>query len=838
MAQSWLGALWQDVRYGARTMRRSQLFTGMSIGVLALGVGVNAALFSVVDSIFARDLGVAQPERLFFVQTKTPTGRVLAPVSLDDATFLRDAAKDVAEFSGHLNVIANVAVAGRRLRLDGEIVEGNYFDLLGVAAALGRTFRPGDNDLSAPDAAVVVSYGFWKDELGGDPNLLEHSIVINGRPYRVVGVGPPGFAGLSSAFRPSKWWVPNNTVAGGTWALGPIARLRPGVDSNTLLALVAAKTPELVRRDWEAMRGGASSVWPWDTYRQKAFPVANISTVEVPSSPDSQLVPRSVIAALATVSGLVLLIACANVAGLLLARGTVRAGEIALRRALGAGGLRLFRQLLTEALLLAGAGAFLGMGLAAGLVRLFASLTASTIPVPIRIDWRMMLFAASVGVVAGILVGLTPAIQATRVRLLEALGSGVVGSRGTGPSLVRWIVFPQVAVSLVLLLVAGVHVRSLWTLEGRALGYSTRGTTAFQIDRASLGQSLWQRGSIQVAPDEDAKQRAFWNHLSTVMSSASTVSNFAVVSELPLGGFMEAEKPVVERPATMQASANVSAVKVFVSDNYFNVMGMRLLAGRAFDARDGDLGKPSARVAIVSASVAKALGGDNLVGRSIALSDGRGQPDWAEVIGVVNDVSPVLDDGRLHSVIYEAMRQQILPSAGTLLVHGGQGDVIHSVAAAIGSVDPTAEVVRIRTLDEIVGELLYPRRLAAAILAGAAGIALALACIGLYGVVSYSAAQRTREYGIRSTLGATRQDIIRLVLKDAGVAVGSGVGVGLVLGLIALQAAAKVTPGLPVFDAVVILGVPFILVCTVLAACLPPAMRAARVQPAKVIRGD
>jgi putative ABC transport system permease protein len=839
----WFDTSWQDVRYGGRLMRRSPGFTITAVVVLALGIGVNTALFSVINGLFFRDLHVSQPDRLVYLQTKSPTGRLLGIVDQDDAAFLRDAAKDLADFTAHAGMPADVAVDGETFRLHGEVVEANYFDLLGVSIERGRAFRASDNELSNPDLTVIVSHEFWVKRLKGDAAAIGREVRINGRMFRIIGIAAGAFKGLASPFRPSQWWVPNTQVAAGRGDLGPIARLKPGVDVQALEVLVAGLTPGLVRRQWEGMSRsrGRASVWPWEIYRNKAYPIARIADVDIPSEPEARLVPAPVLAAVTTVSGLVLLIACANIAGLLLARGTSRTGEVAVRQALGAGGLRLFRQVLTESVLLAGSGALVGVGVAIALVRLFSAVTPATLSVAVAIDARVLGFAVCGSLVTGVLVGLTPALQATRVQLLQALGAGIVGSRRTGRSFARWTVVPQVVVALVLLLVATVQVRALRQVEARNPGYRTGGTAVLEIGRGVMGLQQWTLGMIRLDPKDEANDRAFARAVVNATAAVPGVDQFAVVSSLPLRS-LPVERRVLEQDALhAPPSSRISAAACVVSDDYFKVMDMHLVAGRTFDDRDRPFETGGPHAAVVSASVASALGGAGLIGRFIALApDVSGPPDWLEVIGIVNDVDPILDDGRVHPVVYQALKQQARPGLGTLLVrgHGDAAALMMSVRKAILGSAPSAEITGVRTLDDMAGELLYPRRLAAGILGASAAIGLALACLGLYGVVAYTAAQRTREFGIRATLGATRQDIVRLVLHDGAIVLGAGLGPGVLLGAVALRVASSVVRGLPTFDAVVFITVPFALVLVVLVACLSPALRASRIDPAQVIRGE
>lgn len=838
----WLETLWQDVRYGARLMRRSPAFSVTAIAVLALGIGMNAALFSVIDGLFFRDLHVKQPDRLVYLQTRAPHGRVMAQVEREDAAVFRDAAKDIADFTAHLNTPASVSVDGNTFVLSGEIVEANYFDLLGVVCERGRAFRAEDNDPANPELTVIVSHDFWAKRLSGDPDAIGRLLRINGRMFRIIGIAPEGFQGLASPFRPSTWWVPHNQVAGGALNSGPIARLKPGVDIETLRAVVAAKAPGLVRSQWERMPHDSPSVFPWEVYRNKGYPVVAISDVDNPGDPGARLVPTAVLAAVITVSGLVLVIACANIAGLLLGRGASRTGEVAVRQALGAAGVRLFRQIVTESLLLSGTGALVGVGVAVALVRLFSAVTPETLNVPIAIDARVLIFAVCGALATGVLVGLTPALQATRVRLLQALGSGVVGSRDSGRSFARWLVVPQVTVSLVLLLVAAVHVRALRHVETRPLGYRTSGTTAVQIDRGNIDRQLWTQGMIRLDAIDAANDRAFARHVIDAIAAAPGVDRFAVVSQLPLDSAARVERRVLGPNVSPEAPAStVSAVEASVSDGYFDLMDMRVLAGRTFDERERPYEPSGRRAAVVSASVAAAFGGADLVGRQITLAaEGFARADTFDVIGIVNDANPILNDGRPYPFVYEALRQQERPPLGTLLVrgHGDGAALTASAKQAILGADASAEISGVRTLDDMASEILYPQRLATGILAAAAMIGLGLTCIGLYGIVSYSAAQRTRELGIRATLGATRRDIVSLVLRDGTIVLGAGVGLGLALGAVALRAASTVVRGLPTFDGAMFVTVPLALVIIALIACLSPALRASRVDPAQVIRGE
>jgi predicted permease len=837
----WLEAVWHDLRYGGRLMRRSPAFTITAVFVLAIGIGVNAALFSVINGMLFRDLHVEAPERLVYLHTRSPHGRVLSAVSQDAAAIFRESGRELADFTAHLNTPADVTVDGETYRLPGEIVETNYFDLLGVHAERGRAFRTEDSARSNPDLTVVVSQDFWMRRLAADTEAVGKQLRLNGRMFTIIGIAPRGFAGLASPFRPSQWWVPHGQVAEGGWDLGPIARLKRGVDVGALEALIATRTPDLVRDEWERLDRDRGAVWPWEVYRNKGYSVARVVDVDIPSHPESRLVPSGVVAAAGTVSGLVLVIACANIAGLLLARGMSRSGEVAVRLALGAARGRLLRQIMTEALLLGAAGTMVGIGVAHVLVGLVTAVTPETFNLPAQLDVRVLAVAVCGAVMTAVLVGLTPAIQASRVQLIQSLGSGVGGSRGTHRSLARWVVIPQVTVSTVLVLAAAVHVRALYEIESRDRGYRANDTAVFPIALGRDGLDLWTLGMLDRT--DAATDRVFTGNVLDATAAVPGIEQFALVSQLPLQGSFRVEKPVVEQQSAggQAPTSPVSAVEFFVSDGYFELMGMRLLAGRTFDERERRYVVSGPRAAVVSASIASAFGGPTLVGRSIALSSGSGaQPQWLEVVGVVNDIDPGLNDGRAHPVVYEALGQQPHPSPSALLVRG-RGDraaLLSAVRTAIIGVTASAEIGRVRMLDELAADMLYPRRLAAGILAGASAVCLVLACIGLYGIVSYAAAERTRELGIRATLGATRYALLRLILREGAIVVSVGITSGLLLGALALRASPTVTLGVPAFDLALFLATPVMLLVVGLVAGLPPALRASRSDPAQAVRGE
>jgi predicted permease len=512
------------------------------------------------------------------------------------------------------------------------------------------------------------------------------------------------------------------------------------------------------------------------------------------------------------------------------------------RQALGAAGLRLFRQIVTESVVLSALGGIAGTALAYGLVRVFVAVTPERFSGPVEIDLRALLAAALICIGTGFLTGLAPALQARGVSMLHALGAGVVGARRTGGALRRWIVAPQIAVTLVLALVAATHVRALRDVQQRDLGYQMRGGAVLDVARSTAEKTAAEPPGRPSGGTDARGQRArqFLRAVLDASAAAPGADVFAFASSLPFASPLEnsrfADADAVRRGAT----ALVPVTTARVSDRYFEAMGMRMLEGRAFRAADGEYDEFRERVAVVSASAARSLGSSAVIGRRVTLVPNGRKPETFQIVGVTNDIDPVLEDGREHPFIYVSIHQEQMPMPSLLIVRA-RGDIGPAIAAARHAVtraDSSAEVTRVRTLDEMAAEILYPRRLGASILVMAGLVGLLLACIGVYGVVAYSAAQREREMGIRSTLGATRAHILTLVLREGVLVVGIGVTAGAATAVVVLRATEGLVAGVPSFDVAAFAGVPAVLALVVLAASLLPALRASRVDPAVVLRGE
>ncbi len=830
-----------DLRYALRRMRRSPGFTVVGVTVLALGIGVNTALFSIVNALFFRPLQVRAPEQLLYVYSTNLSGQVTGMIQPDDFEFLRVQAADLVEFTSHTAGSIALSVDGETERVSGEYVRSSYFDLLGVKPALGRVIGPGEDDPSNPEPAVVISDDLWRRRFNADPGVIGTRVGVRNRPFTIVGVMPPGFRGLADFWTPSQFWATAEQAAPGRrFAEGIIARLKPGVTFDQFRAFIEAKTPELRQRRLDTLTPALRDKYG-DSVRKSHYPVVRATDQRMPFTPRREVVPRGILIALTFVVGLVLFIAAINIAGLLLARGVTRAGEIAVRRALGAGGARLTSQLLTEAVLLSLMGGALGLFIAWNVVSLFRALTPASFVIDVSMDLRVLMFAVAVCIGAGVVVGMAPALQAVRVSVLEALGTGIAGTRGVRHRLKYWIVIPQVGSSLVLLIVAGIHVRSLARVELTDLGYSTdQIVLSFWREEPFVNRAGQPRPSAEEmranAEDQARTQRTFRQTILDRVQLLPGVSSHALSSSLVARDLPNPEA-VASEDAVLAGRAPIeSAIRTVVSGGYFAVMNTRILSGRTFDERDA-LNAP--KVAIVSEALGQRLWpGRSAIGKRLTIDDGQGKPPtWFEVIGVVNETRPLLTPS-LAPRYYVPVSQQWRPDVFNLLVRGS-GDraaLVSDLKKTVSGADAYAEVSRAQTMEQIVDEMLYPRRTAAAVLLAAGVIGLLLACVGLSGVVSYAVAQRSREIGIRSTLGAGRRDLILLLLRDGARATAVGSAIGLAMAYVSLRLTARIIPDLPTIDVLIFLFVPPVIAVVVLLSCYIPARRAASVDPSQVLR--
>jgi putative ABC transport system permease protein len=839
----WPDVLWQDLRHAARMLRRSPAFATLAILVLALGIGVNTAVFSIVNAVFFRPMPVHAPEELVYLYQVLPARNQVVPTSYRDLEYFRLHNEAFAGLTAHGSGKAMFAADGEADLVQGEWVAANYFDVVGVKPILGRTFRPEEDDVSSTDLAIVISHDLWTRRFEGDRDIIGKRVRLDDKFFSIVGVTGPEFVGLSDPWTPSRYWVTSVQYYGQEYrrmGVGLIGRLKPGVALHQASAIVAVQVQQMWR----------GRVNPDGTpLHPNPYVVLPASDVRMPFTPTASVVPARLLSAVTIVVAIVLLIAAANIAGVLMARGVTRASELAVRQALGAGTSRLVRQLLTESVLLAAAGGAAGMFVAWMGVRLYQACTPARFVVAVPLDFRVLAFTAAVCLSAGLLVGLAPAAQAQNVDVIAGLGGGAGAgqTRRTRGRLRHGIVIPQIALSVVLLVVAGVHVRTLTLIEAADLGYRVD-------DLVVMNFSRWDpAGQNRMFPPHDAaaakafaeraaeQSRIFSREVFANIRDLPEAAGVALASTLPVNSWSMNPQSIISQESFLAGgAAGMTASSVSISPNYFQTMGMALRQGRDFDDRDA---LTSPRVAVISDSLARRLWpAGNGIGRSVAFysPDHPAQRvEWLEVVGIVNEVDPVLHDIGDRPLVYVPVAQQWHASAPYALAWG-RGDpsaIIQSLKRAITSADPFAQVSRVQTMRQAVAEILYPRRAAAAILTGAGLVGLLMAAIGLYGVISYSVAQRLREVGIRSALGANRRDIVTLVLREGAFVTVLGAVPGFGLSLLALRLTSNLVGPVPTTDMVTFGSVPVVIAAVILLACYLPARRAARVDPMVVLRG-
>lgn len=802
-----MDTLLQDVRYAVRTLLRSPGFAGVAIVTLALGIGANSAVFSLANAVFLRPIpAVADPAGLVRIYGGEPGSGGLNPISYPDY-------QDVA--AGTHRVYSGVAAAGGlRVVRDGDVptptqvVSGDYFRVLGVRPALGRGFLAADDQPGARPVAVV-SHRLWTRELGGTPDVLGGTLRLNGQAFTIVGVAAEGFHG-TEVDPMLDVWVPLQQVhllrgirepghgsltdRGSHWLFG-IARLRPGV----------AREQGAAALQQVAARLNAQNPGVHEGFRLRQLPGGTL--VSAAGAPEVLLV----FAVLMVVVGAVLCVACANVANLLLARAAARRREIAVRLSLGAGRGRLVRQLLTESLLLALCGGAAGVALARLSPLLFRLLELPS-SLDLSVDGRVLLHAAAVTLLTGLLFGLAPALQSVRAGTVEALKEGTAGGGRSGSRLRAMLTATQVALSLAMLVAAGLLLRSLWLLQSAAVPYDEAPVAVSWLDPAPAG--------------DPAGRRLGTERLLEAAAGTPGVERAAVGSMVPMADHREEAEFVSPGGAALRAQLNV------VSAGYFEVLRLPVAAGRALGPTDRAGGAP---VAVVSRALAGAVWpGRSPLGQRLR-SAGETPVDY-EVVGVVDDVVYSRGAG-VRPTVYLSWEQSGRPD-GILHVRTRPGTTGLEPALTEAARGAGVALLGVRTLPQMRREAAFPQRMTGVLLSICGGVGLLLAGVGLYGVVAYGVAQRTREIGVRVALGARPAQVRRLVVGEGVRMAAAGVAFGLILALGIGQALRTLLFGVTSTDPLTFGGVAALLLAVAAGASWIPARRAARLEPMRALRSE
>ena len=810
----------QDVRYGLRMLWKTPGFTIVAVVSLALGIGLNTAIFSIVNVILIRPVpGVTNQGRVLWLR---------APISYPDYLDYRNetqsfegmaAATGTSEFSLG-------GTSGPEL-ITGEYVTENYFDVLKVGALKGRTFVKEEGQTPAP--VVVLSEHLWRTRFDSDANVIGRQISLNGLSFTVVGVAPKNFIGTEVGLN-RELWVPlrmqpvlnppeaaraadpvsSRFQSRDSHWLAVFARLKPevsreqaGTELNNVARHVAETytgkvTPETLRRvQLLRMRGGMD---PRD--QEEALPLAGIVMVVV---------------------ALVLLIACANIASLLLARAAIRRRETAIRQALGATRLRLVRQWLTESILLGVAGGALGLLLAMWANQLLISYLQTTplASLELGLDWRVLAFTLLVSVITGILFGLAPALQASRLDIVVALKSEDAQRAGSRRSRLRAaFVTAQVTLSVVLLVGAALFIRSLQSANAIDPG--------FRVDRA-----LTVPINLGLLRYQESEGENFYRNLLARVQAQPGVERASLVRFAQLGFSYAQFQVFTEGRGDKNADEGFSTGFNVVGPNYFKTMGTVLLRGRDFTEADR---KGAPGVVVINETLAANLWpNEDALGKRVSVSGPEGP--FFEVVGVARDGKYRSLGETPHPYIYQPVLQSYDPKM-TLVVRttGEPQSVVTSVREQIRALDSNLPITNVKPLRDQVDLSLFPSRVAAWTLGGFGVLALLLAAIGIYGVVSYSVAQRTREIGVRRALGAKESDVLRLVLGEGFFVIAFGLALGLLLAFAATRVIAGFLYGVAPTDALTFVGVPLLLGLVAFVACYIPARRATKVDPLVALR--
>jgi putative ABC transport system permease protein len=789
-----------DLRFGSRLLIKTPIFTAIALITLALGIGANSAIFSVVNSVLLRPLPYPEPERLVTMRSNQ---------SLLDLEDVRSRCQSFEYFGGAVMQAQDYTGDGDPLQVQAALINSDLFKALGANAAMGRTISD-EEDRFGADPVVVLAHGFWQRNLGSDPNIVGKTIQLSGKTYTVIGVMSPDF--VMPTETPDLWASVRvmNPVAAqfrGVHFLRTYIRLKSGVSLSQALA------------EMEGIDEWLSQQYPQDNKGRHTVLLSLHERVVANT--------RSALLILLGAVGLVLLIACANFANLLLARAAGRRQEIVIRTALGAGRWRLIRQMLTESTLLAVLGGAGGLLLAKWGVDLLTALKPANLPrvSSIGIDGWVLAFTLGVSILTGILFGLVPALSASKLDVNEALKEGGRASTG-GRSRQRVrsvLVVSEIALALVLMISAGLLIKSIWRLRAIDPGFNPENLLTMRIE---LPESRYKEIPKQI----QFRERA----LDAVNSIPGAQA--AMISELPMTENLMHNFVIDGRPPLAPGEEPELETRT-VDGDYFRIMRIPVLQGRDFTAQDRADTLP---VGLVNESfVREYFPDENPIGARIAWA--RGNPRrWMTIVGVVGDVKFYGLNLPELPAFYDNFEQQDQPwKRWTYLAvrtDGNPGALAGQVKNQIWSVDKQLPMTKLRTMTDVMAASLSAQRFNMTLMGIFAGVALVLAAIGIYGVISYSVTQRTHEIGIRMALGAETGDVLRIVLKQGLALAGLGVGSGLVAAFVVSRVMATLLFGVSTTDPVIFVTISLVLTGVALGATLIPARRATKVDPMIALR--
>ena len=814
-----------DVRFTWRSLRKHPAFALTAILTLALSIGINTGVFTLINSILLKPLPVSRPERLVELYTSRD-GRVGGVTSYADLKDLERGNSSFAGVSGHSLLFANMNWLGRSEVVIGEFTTSNYVDVLGIQPVAGRFFTPDEEKTPGGSLVAVIGHRFWQTRYGGRPDVLGQSIQLNGKRYTIVGVMPAGFEGTMPGLAPEVW-VPI-MMADSLDSFGQIDTV-PSPGSNKLdrrgfrWLWVTGRLKDNVtlpqaQSEMQAVMARLATDYPQSN---KDSRITLKPSSEVRLNPDLDFALSAGSAFLMMAAGIVLLIACTNVAGMFLARSSARRKEIAVRIALGTGRARLIQQLLIESISIALAGGIGGLLLAGAGLKV---LTAVELPIPITVhwdfspDWRVFLFTFGISLLAGISFGLAPAIQATRRDLITDLKGGDNNRRSR--SLLRHtLVVAQLALALVLLVSASLLLRSLNAASRINLGFTPANYALVQLNLGMYGY-------------EDSRAETFYSSLRDRIRRLPGVESVTMADRTPLGLninttalFPSATPGAGEKPMTFDNTS--------IEPDYFETMRVPILEGRAISERD----LPNTpRVAVVSQAMAKQLWpGESAIGKQMRSQAGT----VIEIVGVSRDYKVRTVGEAPRPMIHFARRAAPNPSSGLLIrTSGPAAQVLAALRNEISAMDPEVVPFQLTSLDAEAARSLFPVRAGAAVLAGLGTFAVFLAGVGLYGLIAYSVSRRTREMGTRIALGATRGGIVKQVLVEGLKLVALGTVAGMVGAAVVGRLMESLLYGVGSMDLGAFAAGTAILGLVTLLANAIPAITASRVDPLRALKMD
>jgi predicted permease len=814
-AWGWAGLerLWQDVRYALRQMARKPGFAAAVVLTMALGIGANAAIFSVLDWVLLRPLPYSHPEGLVKVWTRfTGIGlpndqNWVSPPEFRDFQQLNQSFSDLAAIS---TGSFNLGLKGSPQRVVGSAVSPNLFTMLGTQPVIGRAFRA-EEAQPGRDHELILSDALWRRVFGANPSVIGATVDIDGVPYAVVGVMPKGFSYPDEA----EVWAPlafspadlseNSRGGHGLEALG---RMKPGLS--------------MAQAQGDMDRVARTLIEQHASYPYKKF---DFGIILHPLLEETVGDVKPVLLVLMAAVGLVLLIACANIANLLLTRSTERRQEMETRLAIGASGARLARQLLTESVVLALAGGAVGLAVTPLILRGLVALAAKTLPRAVNtgIDVRVLAMTAAISVATGILFGLAPAVQVARKQSFDGLKSGR-NSEGKQPKRLRSaLIVAETALSVLLVAGAGLLLRSFTQILKVDPGFRPDGVLTLRV---ALPDAIYSK------PEQ---VRSFYSGLLSRIQSLPGVQAAGAVSNLPLSGQNSSGTTTIDTQSVPMEDRTPEADQRVVTPDYFKAMGISLVRGRFFEERDTD-GAPV--VAIVDESLAQAYWpNQDPIGKRVHAGGMEGGAPWATVVGVVRHVRNRTLEARSRVEVYWPLNQR--PDGAmalAVLTAGNPMNLVPTIQREVSAIDPDLPVYRVRTMSEVMGDSLQRRRLALILLGSFAGLALLLASVGIYGVTAYGIAQRQVEIGVRMALGADRGQVLRMIMSNGMATIATGLGVGLLLSLPLTYLMKSLLFAVPASDPVALGGAILLLLVAALLAIFIPARKATKVSPMVALR--